>query len=152
MDVKTMEYLDLTGRFPKYSSSFHEYELVGYNYDVNSILVEPLKNRQSKNIIDGWDKINQKVSTEWVQPHTDVIGNEASKTLNKSFEKYTVNYQLVPPYSHHENKAERVIQIFKDHFKTGFSTLYPELLLYNGIYCVHKQSWIWIYYVLHNWI
>ena len=64
MDVKTMGYLDLTGRFPKYSSSFHEYELVGYNYDVNSILVEPLKNRQSKNIIDGWDKINQKVSTE----------------------------------------------------------------------------------------
>ena len=56
--------MDLTGRFPKYSSSFHEYELVGYNYDVNSILVEPLKNRQSKNIIDGWDKINQKVSTE----------------------------------------------------------------------------------------
>ena len=69
-----------------------------------------------------------------------MIGNEASKTLNKSFEKYTVNYQLVPPYSHHENKAERVIQIFKDHFKTGFSTLYPDFLLYTGIYCVHKQS------------
>ena len=42
-DEKSMGYIDLTGRFPHCSASSREYLLVGYNYDANAILVEPLK-------------------------------------------------------------------------------------------------------------
>ena len=43
-DETSMGYMDLTGRFICFSSSGHEYLLVGYNYGANAILVEPPKN------------------------------------------------------------------------------------------------------------
>ena len=89
----------LTGIFPHCSASGHEYLLVGYNYDVNSIFVEPLLNSR-KNIADGLENINQQIKTSVVQPHTYVLYNEVYNTLKKFFEKYTVNYQLVPPHSY----------------------------------------------------
>ena len=53
-EEKSMGCMELTGRFPNCSASGHEYLLVGYNYYANSILVEPLKNRQEKTIAEGW--------------------------------------------------------------------------------------------------
>ena len=38
-------YFDLAGKFPQRSSSGNQYVLVGYNFDANSILATPLKNR-----------------------------------------------------------------------------------------------------------
>ena len=53
-DEKSMGYMDLTGRFFHFSASGHEYLLVGYNYDTNLILVEPLKNNKQRILqIDG---------------------------------------------------------------------------------------------------
>ena len=40
---KNMAYTDLTGRFPYRSSSGNEYILVGYHFDGNVILGEPIK-------------------------------------------------------------------------------------------------------------
>ena len=117
--------MDLMGRFSRFPDNCHEYLLVGYNYDDNSILVELIKTRQANNISDKWEKINQQFATSGVQPHTYVLDNEVSNTLNKVFEEYTVNCQLGPPHSHCANKAERVIQTFNDHFKAGLATLYP---------------------------
>ena len=65
----------LTYIFPHCSASGHEYLLVGYKYDTNAILVEPLKNRQAKTILYGWEKINQQLTTSGVQPQTYVIDN-----------------------------------------------------------------------------
>ena len=61
-----------------------------------------------------------------MQPHTYVIYNEVSKKLKRACEKYTVNYQLVPPHSHRANNAERAIQTFKNNFKAGLATIDPE--------------------------
>ena len=60
--------MDLKGRFPHCSSSGHEYLLVGYSNDDNTILVEPLKTRQEKTISDRWDNTDQQFSTVGVQP------------------------------------------------------------------------------------
>ena len=79
-----------------------------------------------KTIAYWWEKIDQQFVTEGFQPHTYVLYNEVSNTLKKSFEKYTVNYQLLPPHSHRENKSERSIRNFKDHFKAVFDTLDPD--------------------------
>ena len=43
-------YMDLTGRFPKISSSGNQYILVGYNYDANYIHAAPIKNRRGYTI------------------------------------------------------------------------------------------------------
>ena len=43
-----MGYMDLIGRFSRCSDSGHECLLVGYNYDTNAILVEPLKKTPNK--------------------------------------------------------------------------------------------------------
>ena len=45
-DEKSMGYMYLKVIFPHCSASGHEYLLVGYKYDTNAILVEPLKNLQ----------------------------------------------------------------------------------------------------------
>ena len=82
-DEKSMGYMDLTGKFPHFSASGHEYLLVRYNYDANTILVEPLKKRQENTFSDGWEKINQKMATAGEQPHIYVIDNEVSNTLKK---------------------------------------------------------------------
>ena len=88
-------------------------------------MVEPQKQIQSKTIADGWYKTNKQFETAGVQPHTCVLDNEVSNTLNKAFKKYTIDYQLVPPHSHNTNKAECDIQIFKEHFKAVLDTLDP---------------------------
>ena len=83
--------MDLSGRFTDFSASGHAYLLVGYNYDANAILFEPLKKYQVKTIADRQEKINQKLERSGVQPHTYVLDNEVSKKLEKAFEKDTFN-------------------------------------------------------------
>ena len=65
-DEKFMGCMDLTGIFTHCSANGHEYLLVGYNYDANTILVETLK----------ISKTNQQFATVGVQPQTYVIDNE----------------------------------------------------------------------------
>ena len=122
-----MGCMDLTGIFPHNSASGHEYLLFGYNYDANAILVVPSKNCQEKTITDRWENINQHSATAVVKPHTYVIDNEVTNALKREFEKYTVNYQLVPPHLHRAKKSERAFHTFKDYFKAGLATVYPYL-------------------------
>jgi hypothetical protein len=56
-DITGLIASDLTGRFPKRSHRGHNYILVIYDYDSNAILAEPLKNRQSTEILQAYDKI-----------------------------------------------------------------------------------------------
>ena len=59
---------DLTGRFPYVSSRGNQYLVVMYDYDTNSIVFQPIKIRQSKEIyiafknaktLVTWDKIGR---------------------------------------------------------------------------------------------
>ena len=124
-DEKYKGYTYLTGSFTHCSASGHDYLLVRYNYDANEILVEPLKELQVKTIAEGWENINQQFATARVQPHTHVLDNEVSNKLNRSLEKYTINYLLVPPHSHWAKKAKHVIQKFKYHLKARLDTFDP---------------------------
>ena len=55
-----------------------EYILVGYHYDGNTILAEPLKNRTAALIVESCDSINNKFATAVIQPRTYILDNEAS--------------------------------------------------------------------------
>ena len=40
--------------------------------------------------------------------------------------KKQITYQIVPPYNHRANLAERAIETLKNHFKSGLSTIHPD--------------------------
>jgi saccharopine dehydrogenase-like NADP-dependent oxidoreductase len=48
------------------------------------------------------------------------LDNEASKLLKDYLHQQDITFQLVPPYSHRRNSAERAIRSFKDHLISGW--------------------------------
>ena len=77
---KTVAYTDLIERLPYRSSRGNEHILVGYHYDDNSILVEPLKNRTAPVITQTWENINKKLHqpvynhshTSWIMKNQSI--------------------------------------------------------------------------------
>ena len=124
-DTDIKAYTDLTGRFPYKSSRGNEYLLVGYHYDSNAILAQPLKNREALTITKTWKEMNQRFYIAGVQPNTYIMDNECSATLRHALIKNRITWQLVPPKTHRRNAAERAIQTFKNHLKAGLSILDP---------------------------
>ena len=74
-----------------------------------------------------------------VQPHTYVIDNEASNTLNKAFKK--IHRQLTTGITTLSlgKKSERDIQTFKDRFKAVVATVYPEFPIANWYILLTKS-------------
>ena len=118
-------YMDLTGRFPYCSSRGNQYVLIAYHYDSNAILGLPLKNRQAQTITNAYKTLQKKFDKAGATTNTWILDNEVSQELKNAMEKNSVTYQLVPPYSHRANAAERAIQTFKNHFKAGLASLDP---------------------------
>jgi hypothetical protein len=54
-----------------------------------------------------------------LEPKLMKLDNEASKLLKDYLYQQDITFQLVPPYSHRRNSAERAIRSFKDHFIAG---------------------------------
>ena len=70
--------------------------------------------------------MQKKFDTAGVTTKTWILDNEVSQELRGAMDKKSVKYQLVPPYSHRANAAERAIQTFKNHFKAGLASLDPD--------------------------
>ena len=115
-------YCDLTGRFPQRSTSGNQYIMIGYHYDANAFLAEPLKNRTAGNIIEAWKKLHNKYEQAAVTPDIYIMDNEFSQELRETLLQKNMKFQLVPPNSHRNNLAERAIQTYKAHFKAGLAT------------------------------
>ena len=121
--------MDLTGRFPYKSAHGNQYILVAYHYDANAILAQPIKNREAATITNGWKEINKKFIYTGIKPNTCVVDNEASNLLKEALRKNNINHQLIPPHAHRTNLAERAIQTFKHHFKSGLALCDPDFPL-----------------------
>ena len=128
-DDLSTAYMDTTGKFPQKSSRGHEYILIGYHYDANLIYGIPLKNRKGTTFSDAWEQLHSIFSKAGAAPNTWVLDNEKSRDLLDSFTQAKVDYQLVPPYKHRNNQAERAIQTFKHHFKAGLASVDPSFPL-----------------------
>ena len=110
-------------------SSGNEYILVGYHFDANAILAEPIKNRQARTLTSGWKILNKKVAKAGLQPNTYILDNEVLTLLISAMETENITYQLVPPHIHKSNLAEIAIKTFKNHFKADLATLDPDFSL-----------------------
>ena len=82
-------YQDLTGRFPYKSGQGNEYILVGYHYDANCILAQPVKNRTATALTKALQILHDKWSKAGVAPDVWVLDNKKYKTLIEGFEKTT---------------------------------------------------------------
>ena len=56
------------------------------------------------------------------KPIFNIIDNVASKSFKKYLEEDKIKIQMAEPHNHRVNAAERVIQTFKNHNISGFST------------------------------
>jgi hypothetical protein len=62
-------YTDLTGRFPTTSLSGNKYILILYDYDSNSVLSAPMKNRGDKYMVRAFDLLIQSLIIRGLKPH-----------------------------------------------------------------------------------
>jgi hypothetical protein len=112
------------------SSKGNSYVMVCYVYDCNYVKVIPIKSRSASEWVKAYDTIHQELTVKGFKPKLQTLDNEASAALKTFFTANDVEYQLVPPHCHRRNAAERAIQIFKEHFLAGLSSVDPTFTLH----------------------
>jgi hypothetical protein len=112
-------YTDQTGRFPVISSKGNKYIMILYDYDSNAILVQPIKDRTAPELLRAFQIMEQELVAHGLKPKLIELDNEASKLLKTYLHQQNITFQLVPPYIHRCNAAERAIRSFKDHLIAG---------------------------------
>jgi hypothetical protein len=84
-----------------------------------------MKNRGDKEMVRAFDFLIQSLIIRGLKPHLQRLDNEASFALRNYLTKQGINYQLAPPHIHRRNKAEREIQMSKNHFIAGLCSVDP---------------------------
>jgi hypothetical protein len=112
-------YADQTGIFPVVSSKGNKYIMILYDYDSNAILAQPIKDRTAPELLRTFQVMEQELVARGLKPKLMKLDNEASTLLKMYLHQQNITFQLVPPYSHRRNAAERAIRSFKDHLIAG---------------------------------
>jgi len=120
-------YGDSTGRFPWTAMSGAQYMLILYTEDANYIHVEPMQNRKASEYIRAYGRALDFFKRHDIKPSLLRMDNEISNAL----EAYLVDTRQVPiqyvaPNNHRQNKAERVIRVWKNHFISILATTDPD--------------------------
>jgi hypothetical protein len=74
-------YTDQTGRFPVVSSKGNKYIMILYDYDSNSILAQPIKDRTAPELLKASPVMEQELVARGLKPKLMKLDNEASKLL-----------------------------------------------------------------------
>ena len=131
---------DLTGRFPVRSSKGNECTMVGCHCDANHIHGIPVKNRTASSLTNAWKQLQQMFTQAGAPPDVYVMDNEISHELKAAIAAACATHQLVTPYSHRRNLAERAIQTHKNHFKAGLATADPNFPLCEWDRLIPQQN------------
>ncbi len=121
-------WTDQPGRFPKKSSKGSQYMMVLMKNESNTILVEAMRNRMSGEMICAYQVLVDQLRYARIAPKQHILDNECSNDFKEAIKTNNMTYQLIPPHDHQWNKAEKVIQTFKDHFVAilcGANTSFP---------------------------
>jgi hypothetical protein len=112
-------YTDQTGRFPVVSIKGNKYIMILYDYYINAILAQPIKDRTAPELLKAFQVMEQELMDRGLRPELMKLDNVASKLLKTYLHQQDITFQLVPPCSHRRNSAERAIRSFKDHLIAG---------------------------------
>jgi hypothetical protein len=96
------------------SSKGNKYIMILYDYDSNAILAKPIKDHTAPELLKAFQVMEQELVARGLTPKLMKLDNEASKFLKDYLHQQDITFQLVPPYSHRRNSAERAIRSFKD--------------------------------------
>ena len=77
--------------------------------DSNAILVEPMKNRTSGEMIRAYQTLINRLRATSIAPKQHILDNECSNDFKETIKANNMTYQLVPPHDHQRNKAEKAI-------------------------------------------
>jgi hypothetical protein len=97
----------------------NKYIMVLYDYHSNAILAKPIKDRTAPELLKAFQFMEQELVAKCLKPKLMKLDNEASKLLKYYLYQQNIAFQLVPPYSHRRNSAERAIRSFEDHLIAG---------------------------------
>ncbi len=114
-DATEMVHTDQTGRFPVTSSRGHRYIMVLIEIDSNYIAMEPMKSRETAEMIRAYKAIMDNLKRNSITPKKQILDNEAPEEYKKTIEEYGLSWELVPPTNHRRLIAERAIQTAKGH-------------------------------------
>ena len=109
-------FSDQTGRFPVTSYKGNQYVMVLFETRSNNILVEPMRSRVSGEMCRAYQTLVDRLKECGIKPTMHILDNECSAEFKTLISENEMKYQLVPPYDHRRNVAEKAIQTFEDHF------------------------------------
>ena len=109
-------YTDQPGHFPKKSCHGNQYIMVLTEVDSDAILVKPMKNRTTGEMITAYQVLIDRLNLAGIFPKLHILDNECSADLKAVIKENGMMFQLVPPHDHHRNIAKKAISTFKDHF------------------------------------
>ena len=98
---------DLPGKLPFTSKRGYKYIYVLYNYDANSILVCPMKNRTEEEFLRVHNDLIEYLKKRGLHPKVQQLNNEISNQYKEQIEKHNIQPQLTPAQIHRQNIAEK---------------------------------------------
>ena len=78
-DFAQKMYTDQTGRFPTQSYRGMQYIMVLYEISSNAILVEPLRNRTSGEMVAAYSNLVDRLEASGIKPTLHILDNEISQ-------------------------------------------------------------------------
>jgi hypothetical protein len=123
-------YADQTGKFPCTSASGNNYIMVIYDYDSNTILLEPIRNRKGPTLVEAHRRLHTRLTRAGLRPRFLMLDNECSNAFKDFLFEEAVAFQLTPAGMHRRNAAERAMRTAKNHIIAGLCTVHPKFPLY----------------------
>ena len=124
-DPKGLVATDQTGRFPIRSSRGNQYIMVAYVRDANAIIAIPIKNRNENSLVNAYKTLHDNLNERGLKPKMQICDNECPTAFKRFLHSENIHLQLVPPYDHRTNPAEKAIDTWKSHFIAGLASLPP---------------------------
>ena len=115
-EMQRKMYSEQTGRFPVTSYRGMQYTMVLYDLDSNAIMVEPMRNKTSGEMLAAYQTLVDRLNLSGFDPKMHILDNKISAGYKEAIKKNGMEYQLVPPNDHRRYAHEKAIQVFKDHF------------------------------------
>jgi hypothetical protein len=84
--------------------------------DSDAILIEPMKNRTTGEMIRAYQVLIDQLNSAGIFPKLHILDNECSAEMKATIMLNKMKLQLVPPHDHRCNLAKKAIRTFKDHF------------------------------------
>ena len=106
-EMEQKMYTGQTGRFPV------QYVMILCEVKSNAILVEPLRNKTSGEMVAAYQKLVNRLREGGIEPNLHILDNEILGEYRDAIAANQMKFQLVPPHGHRRNIAEKLYRYLK---------------------------------------